>query len=399
MKAEIKEIEIFSLEQLEILPQTAKDSIVFLTDKLPQKELLILNPLVTELLKIKELEKLTYTPLPEEPTKEDKEAYKLVIDKFKEAKKSISALTSQNALAKKSIKGPLDELGKKVIAIEKSVNTIAKEVLDAIELTFKPYLDEEKIKAAAALAKREAKATEAINTLTTQNTIQSNLFKKSTLITFLKYEMLEETKTEVNNAIANYSLDKLFGVRDMLTLKTWEQFTLGQQLELLEETELTDIKASFDKEFLLFKTNINTKITVLELEKTNEKLVEQVEAIETPHVFTPAPVQNLMGATNIFEVIKSATNTPFGSGANMNTIPKEVYPTDDKNVDFLDLVIAEINSCKENIAFIGKRFGESKSAELTEQDVENLRRVRGAEVLLKRTILYILNQLPPKEVK
>jgi hypothetical protein len=395
---EIKEIEIFTMEQLEILPQEAKDSIINLGNNLPQKELLVLNPLVTELLKIKELEKLKYTPLAEDATKEQIAEHKANIEEFKAAKKCISALTSQNALAKKSIKGPLDLLGKQVLNIEKSVNTIAKEVLDAIELTFKDYIDAEKEKAAIALAKREAKATEAINKLTEQNTAQANIFKKSTLVTFLKYEMLGETKTEVNNAIENYALDNLFSVRDMLALKTWEHFTQGQELTLLEEQELIDLKAFFEKEMTLFKSSINVKITALQLEKDNEKLITKIETIEDAPVAVPvAPVsQNIMAGTDIFNTIANGTNQPLGTGASINTLPKELYPNDDKNVDFLDLVIDEINNCKDNIAFIRERFMTSLEVQHTDQDKENIRRVLGAGVLLDKTILYILNQLPPK---
>jgi len=394
MESQIKEIEIFTMEQLEILPQEAKDSIINLGNNLPQKELLVLNPLVTELLKIKELAKIKYIPLPEDATKEQIAEHKANIEEFKEAKKSISALTSQNAIAKKSIKGPLDLLGKQVLIIEKSVNSIAKEVLETLELKFKTYLDAEEEKKKIAAAKKLEKETAAINALTEQNTAQANMFKKSTLITFLKYEMLGDTKLEINNAIENYSLDKLFSVRDMLTLKTWQNFTVGQTLELLDETELTNIKAFFNKEIDLFRTNINTKITALELEKANEKLVEQVEAIDLPQ--PPVPTPTLMQNTNMFEAIANGNATPLGQGANLKTVPRETYPTDDSNVDFLDLVIGEINNCKDNVAFIAQRFASSKAELLTDDDRENLRRVKGSVVLMERTIQYILNTLTPK---
>lgn len=396
----VKELEIFTVEQLNVLPQEAKDSIVNLSSNLPQKELLVLNPLVSELLKIKELTKIKYVPLPEEPTKEQITAHKENIEEFKAAKKSIVALTQQNAKAKSAIKGPLDLLGKQVLTIEKSVKAIADEVLESIEFTFKPYLDAEAEKARIAKEKKEAKEKEAINKLTEENNAQANAFKKSQLITFLKYEMLGETKLEVNNAIENYALDKLFSVRDMLSLKTFEQYTIGKELNLLEPEELVEIKTSFDKEIALFTTNINTKITALQLEKDNEKLSNTVEQyVEKTLLPPPTPTGTPISNTNVFDVMTNHANTPFGAGASPTTVPVELYPTNSKGIDFLDLVIGEINNCKNNVAYIRKRFSEDDSIKKSEEDTKNIERVRGSLFLLEKTILYILNQLPPAEPK
>jgi len=402
----VKEIEIFTVEQLNILPEEARVSIINLESNLPQKELLILNPLVSELLKIQKLTKIKYVPLPEEPTKEDIAAHKENIQEFKDAKKAITALTQQNSAAKSAIKGPLDLLGKQVLTIEKSVKKIADEVLATIELTFKPFIDAEAKKAQDAKDKKEAKEKEAINKLTEQNTAQSNLLKKSTLTTFLKYEMLEETKTEVNNAIENYTLDKLFSVRDMLSLKTFDHFTKEKDLTLLDEEELTNIKVSFQKEIELFKTNINTKITALQLEKDNEKLsdtveqqAEQLSAPLPPPPAPPVPVGTPISNTDVFDVISNGGGQVFGAGANRTNVPIELYPSNPKEVDFLDLVIEQINTCKDNIAYIRKRFTEDSNIVKSEEDAQNIERVRGAGFLLDKTTLYILNQLPPAEPK
>jgi hypothetical protein len=392
-KNEVKEIEIFTLEQLEILPKEAKDSIITLGDNLPQKELMILNPLVAELLKIKELAKIKYVPLSAEPTKTEIADHKDNIAEFKEAKKSISALTTQNALAKKAIKGPLDALGKEVLNIERSVNSIAKEVLEALETTFAGYLEAEKIKAAEALAKREEKAKAAVNELTEQNKAQSAIFAKSILTNFLKYELLVETKTEVNNAIDNYALDKLFTVRDMLSLKTWSHLTTGKDLSVYDEAELKVITDLFDIEIAQFKKNINNRIDALELQRTNEKLLEAVEESKAVPA-APEKSPTLMGSTNMFEVIQNGATTPLGAGGSMNTVPRQLYPTDDKNVDFLDLIIGELTTCKENMQFITNRFSNSTENSLTDQDRENIRRVKGASILIDRTVLYILDKLP-----
>ena len=405
--APVREIEIFTVEQLNILPQEAKDSVINLGQNLPTKELLILNPLIAELLKIKELTKIKYVPLPEEPTKEELEAHKQNIEEFKAAKKAITALTQQNSKAKTAIKGPLDLLGKQVLTIEKSVKLIADEVLASIEETFKPYLDAEAEKKRIAQEKKEEKEKEVINKLTEQNNAQANAFKKSNLITFLKYEMLQETKEEVYNAIENYSLDKLFSVRDLLSLKTFEQFTKDKELTLLDEEELANVKSNFVKEIELFKANINTKITALQLIKDNEKLSTTVEDLtetktmpEPPPSFSaPAPPTPPIANTNVYDVMTNHYSTPYGSGANQNNVPIELYPKNPSEVDFLDLVIGEINSCKDNIEYLRKRFLEDDAIIKSPEDFNNIEKVRGAKFLLDRTVMYILNQLPPEPKK
>ena len=396
----VKELEIFTVEQLNVLPQEAKDSIVNLSSNLPQKELLVLNPLVSELLKIKELTKIKYVPLPEEPTKEQIAAHKENIEEFKAAKKSIVALTQQNSKAKSAIKGPLDLLGKQVLTIEKSVKAIADEVLASIELIFKPWIDAEAEKARIAKDKKEQKEKEAINKLTEENNTQANAFKKSQLVTFLKYEMFADTKTEINDAIENYALDKLFKVRDLLAFKTFDALSAGKELNLLDQEELDLVKNLFDNEKEILIKNINTKITALELEKDNEKLSNTVEQyVEKTLPPPPAPTGTPIANTNVFDVMTNHANTPFGAGASPNTVPVELYPTNSKGIDFLDLVIGQINNCKENVAYIRKRYLEDDSIEKSEEDTKNIERVRGSLFLLEKTILYILNQLPPAEPK
>lgn len=425
-----KEIEIFSLEQLNVLSEEAKTSIIELSNNLPSKELLVLNPLVAKLLKIKELTKIQFVPLPEDATKEQKEAHKASIEEFKDAKKQIVELKKQNGEAKSAIKKPLDLLGKQVLTIEKSIEKIGKEVLDEIEKTFKPYIDDEAAKAKAKADAKTEKANEAINALSEENKAQANTFKKSTLITFLKYEMLTETKTEVSNAIDNYALDNLFAVRNGLSLKTFETLSAGKELDLLNEEELKNIKELFTKEIEQLTKNINVKITALQLEKTNEKLsdtveqqTEQLEAVKTPpppvpsfaNVFSnspqgfasgavplapPVPVQSgtPISNTDVFDLMTNANGAPYGVGANGNNVPikVDIYPKNHNEVDFLDLVIGQLEQCKDNIEYIRKRFMEDTNIEKTEQDKINIEKVRGVKFLTDKTIDYILGK-PFKE--
>lgn len=414
-KPQVKEIEIFTLEQLDVLPQDAKTSIIHLGNNLPSKELLVLNPLVTKLLKIKELTKIKYVPLPDDATPEQKEAHKASVEEFKEAKSQITALKKQNGEAKSAIKKPLDLLGSQVLTIEKSINAIALEVLTEIEKTFKPYLDAAKEKKDAAAKAKDDKANLAINTLSDANLAQANTFKKSTLTTFLKYEMLTDIKAEANNAIENYALDNLFTFRDSLKIKTFEMFSEGQDLTILSTEELTTIKTFFTADIDLLVKNINVKITALQLEETNKNLsntvenqTEQLQAIKLPSPPLPptfstimvpaAPVR--MGSpisnTDVFEFMTESNGQPYGSGANQNTVKIDIYPKNHNEVDFLDLVIAQIEDCKANVEYIRKRFMEDPNIVKTEDDKANIEKVRGAKYLMDKTIDYILGK-PFKE--
>jgi hypothetical protein len=191
----------------------------------------------------------------------------------------------------------------------------------------------------------------------------------------------------------------LFKLRDNLSLITFENLTNDKELDLLEDEELVSIKEFFNKELDLFKFSINTKIQGLQLQKDNEKLSdkleEQAEQIVVP---LPSPPSSQIANMDVFEVMTNQSQTPYGSGATQNVIPliKDPYPSNSNEVDFLDLVIEELNTCKNNIEYIRKRFAEDNNITKSEQDLKNIEKVRGAKFLLEKTALYILDQLPQK---
>lgn len=383
MTKEVTEIEIFTEEQLNILPQEAKDGVVSLTENLPKRELLVLNPLVVQLLKIKELSKIKYVPLPEKPTKEDTAKHKELIAEFKQAKSDIVAFKKMAGEAKKSIKGPLDALGKQVLVVEKSVVDIALEVAETLDKEFKTYLDEEAEKSRIATEKRNAKATEAINALTEQSKAQSDLIKKSALITFLKYEMLENKKTVVKNAIENYSLEALTELLEAIKEDTFEGYTTEQQLDLLDEQELLACKTIFFNTKLDFTTSINARLKILELEKENEKLIEKIEVVTTPVIN-----QGVQGIS-ITEQISSGQD--FAPQANIPLAPQKIVEDDS---DLASVVTGWLNDDIININSQINHFINKYNDAATPEQIEMVRRVKGGIKLIEKTILYINNQLP-----
>jgi hypothetical protein len=406
----VQEIEIFSTEQLNVLPEEARISIINLESNLPQKELMILNPLVSELLKIKELTKIEYVPLSENPTKEEIAAHKENIEEFKSAKKSITALTQQNSKAKSAIKGPLDLLGKQVLTIEKSVKSIADEVLKSIELTFKPYLDAEAEKSRIAKEKKEAAEKAAINTLSAENLAQANQFKKSQLITFLKYEMLNGAKSEMNTAIENYSLEKLIEHKEQLASKCFNDFLGEKELILLTQEEIDETVKFYNNEMNLFLQTIQIKINALQLEKQNEKLtekvVQQTEQLEIKNTVLPPPLVSfippvpqgsIISNTDVFGLINQNEEKAFGLGAKRDTVFTEepLYPKNSNEVDFLDLVIDQLNKCKENVQYITQRFSDDTNIPKDNTALFNIQKATASLTLLDKTIAYVQNPIQP----
>lgn len=402
---EVTEIEIFTEDQLMVLPNDAKESIIALEANLPQKELLVLTPLVIKLLKIKEYAKIKYIHLPPDPTKEQLQIQKDNVLLFENAKKDIAALKKQNGEAKSAIKGPIDLLGKQVLTIEKSINSIIVETLEALEKTFKPYLDAKAEKAKIALDKKNAAATEAINALSAENLAQSNMFKKSTLTTFLKYEMLAAIKLKVQNAIENYGLEALRLLYNELLLKTFEDFAGDKDLSILEaETEFKPIYDSFRSEINSMLDNIKLRSQLLETLKSNEKLSDKIEQqteqleirntilpppqpVSLPVVPQGTPISN----TDVYGAINNAV--VYGSGANNQTVPVYV-PKQSVNIhtdNFVDLIIAEISGCRDNISYIRKTYEEDTFAAKTVLDFQRIEKALQAVTLLDKVIAYVLS--------
>lgn len=399
MKNEIKEIEIFSQEQLEFLPQDTKDAVINLSSNLPQKELLVLNPLVSSLIQIQDLLKIEFIPLPEEASKEEKEKHKESIESFKSAKKIISAFKQSSAKAKKEIKGPLDALGKNVLVVEKSVNTIAEDILQKIELKFKPYIDAEAEKLRLAAEKKSEKEREAIRQLSEQNEEQSKLVRKGQVTTFLKYEMLENVKEEVKNGIENYSIEKLYKLRDEISLRTFDFDAKGVDTTLLEKDELSVIVVAYIGQLEDMTTNINNRIIAMEALKDNEKLIDRIETIEETVVPVPIPQNNtpFMRAVSTGEMLQAETPNLELGNPNIKEVtfsdnPYYVRFSLDPTLSLVENVSRAIAGCRDAIIMLNIEFKSTRPE--TIDNIEEYRRCTGAIKLMDKTILYIKNELP-----
>ena len=127
-----KEVEIVNEDQFETLPEEAKDILVVLNEELRSTDIVKLNPIVNELIKINSFLEIKYDP--EKPE---------TIDQYKEAKKFIGHFNQKTKDTKKELKAPYLNVGRKLDAMEKFFLGAAKTAQTAIAKEFKPYLDEQ----------------------------------------------------------------------------------------------------------------------------------------------------------------------------------------------------------------------------------------------------------------
>lgn len=387
-------VEVFTAEQIEILPEETKTAIIALEQDLPKKELAVLNPLVVELLKAKELAKIQYVPKPEAPadgkkfSKEELAPYEESVAAYKAAKKQLVEVKKKAADAKKQIKGPLDEMGKKVVTIEKGVLEILTEITETLEGTFKPYIDDEAAKAKAAQERREKASKDKIDELANENEQKNSIIEKGRVVNFLKYEMIEPTETEVHTAIEKYSLDKLYETRDGLKFQTFEKLSAGKDLTLLDPEELTEIETKFNQKIFTLTTNLNNRINVLELAKDNEKLSDQVESANQSN----GPLQN---APSKMDVDGDGGVMSFATPGT----PADNLPTPNMNVprDYVNEALTQINLAAESVGKIAFDMKANNILTWNDEKQAQYHRLTGAIKLLQKTNLYILNQLPPKQ--
>lgn len=367
-------MEVFTEEQLQQLPEEARLNIVALEAELPAKELQVLNPLVAKIFAFKtEAENLKYI----EPTDDNKEQVAENIEAFKSLKKKATEMKTAAADAKKAIKGPLDEMGKKVLAIEKSFGTLIEGCLNTVLTDFKPYTDAVKEKADAATAKRNAKATATVNQLTEENQQQAAAFDKSKLITFLKYEMLEPTEKEVAHAIENFKLDKLFELRDALAFRTFESLSTGKDMTLMDDpVELSDIQMSFKHKIAGLVTNLNTKISALQLEETNKTL--SADGPKSNQIGT-VDVDGATGQTLRFAGDTPTSETQPVQQPVMNNVPRDYFS------ECLGVVTLGIEKIKKDLSEYRAKFPKETR---TEDQAKEMKKMEGTIILLEKVSKY-----------
>lgn len=279
-------VDVFTEEQLQTLPAETRNDIVFLEQKLPPAQIKALAPLINKMLKIKEYEQLEY-----------KEGDKDQIDTYKMYKKDIAGFKKLIDKVKKEIKGPLDDMGKKVIAIEKFSKSFADEVLNNMAINWKPWEDAERKRLDALAEQRNKKQTEVINKLTEEQQLQANDIKKKNALNHIKYVAAQPYEQEVHNQIENYSLDGLRTLQAKLQNALATEVFVAFKNEvrglinelIMSETEYQEAASTYQQKIQFLLKTVEDRMEFLRVQQENKTLQTREEAITS---FGAFPVGN-----------------------------------------------------------------------------------------------------------
>lgn len=326
----VTEITVLTEEQIIALPDTVKDNVVFLTEKLGSKELITLNPIVVELLTLRELnENLILMPKNSKGDfNEDN------IQSYKDLKARTKTFNTIIKSSAKELKSEPAKITKGIIAIEKTFLEENKIIQDAAFKKFEEYEAEVSAKAAIAKAKREKKIQDALD-LEKKLKDEANLgLAKSTVYNKVKYEIISKKYIEdVTDAVLNFNEIKLINLRDELQKTTYESLIKNEDISVLDKDVATELKEYWVANSTKATASINSRIESIKKEKENDILQAKNETITET-------------VKNTTEVIGSAMSnnqaTSNGGGFQQTTYKPTLPPPP---------MFQDIESCISNIEY------------------------------------------------
>jgi hypothetical protein len=273
---EVKEIEILTPEQIERLPDTVHDNVVFLTENVRPQELVKLNPLVSELLNMRDhLSKL------EVVKDKDGKITKDSIDDYKELLKTQRSFNGTLTKTAKVLQKPYQDINKGFIEIKKTFKEESDKVKEAAEEIFAEYEEEKARKAAEQQAKKDA----ALNAKIEESTKEAEELRRkqeaSNVFNQIKYVEIGERITErTSQAILSLNENSLARLIPEMAQKSFSGITANLDLSLLEESVLEQLKTSFDTAKRFAIASIEDKLEHYATIREKEALV--AKSIPTP---------------------------------------------------------------------------------------------------------------------
>lgn len=298
MKENQKPVEILTEDMTDKLPKSVQQSVVFLSKEMRPKELVPFNPVVRELLEIKELASIKYNAEDEGES----------IQSFKDAKAKIRSFNSKVKDTKSTIKKPYDTIGKNIIVIEKGFLSEAKEVLEILEKEFKPFLDEQQRIKDEKEAKKEAARNKEINDLKAEKEQSDLLLKRQTAYNCAKYQIIAKMKSDTIAQLNSLSKNSVKKVSEAWQTMEFSKVSNHSLLEggftALSDEQQSEIKADFDAAKEEIIRVYNARFVELDnIEKANlsaQREIGQVEgkagvSVENSPVIDQPPVHEEPG--------------------------------------------------------------------------------------------------------
>lgn len=277
-KAEVIEVEILTEEQINSLPEIVKENVTFLTKELSSKELVRLNPLVTELLTIRDLEKeLDLMPLNSEG-KFNKEN----IAEYKSLKAKIRSFNASTGKELKSIKEPFLKVQKGFVAIEKALKSEAMIVAEVVTEKFQTYEDAQILLAQERQKKKDAVLLAEIEKEKEASASANMQLEKSNLYNKIKYDivnsLINEKATEI---VANGNEDSIKSTAMIIIEREYTDLTKGLNIAILDETIILELKEYFVKSKENALKILKSRLDTIRIEKENIALEAQKRVVRT----------------------------------------------------------------------------------------------------------------------
>lgn len=269
-KNEVKEIQILSDEQIKALPDTVKENVVFLTENMPPKELMVLNPLVTTLLDLRE--KADKLKLEKE---EDGSFKKDSIKEYKEVKAEQRSFNGTLKKTAKEMKDPINKIRAGIIEIEKTFKAESDQIKEDFEEKFAEYEKEQAEKARIAKEKKDAAMNAEIEKANEETEKLRLQQKKMNMYNDIRnVEINQKITDRVADAIEESNESTLERLQAEIAQKTWEN-TVPPQVDELDDEVIAELISAFDKAKNRAVESINARLVKYEEER--EKLQKEAQ--------------------------------------------------------------------------------------------------------------------------
>jgi len=279
---EVQELVVLTDEQIEFLPKEVKENVVFLTENMNNKDLMVLNPIVIELMAIKnDIANLVFKPIGEDG-KWDKQN----IQTFVDAKKRIRAFNGELGRSSKTLKEPYLAIQKGIVAIEKAIKSESDNAMAEAESIFKDYVDweesEKKRKEDAknrALLKKVEQAESIVKEAQDKQEITATYNK-------IKYDFIHKNLVEnVTNAILDANQRKIESLRTDIESWTYENTVK----ELISNTDI--LSDELQSELHMLFSQSKTKAIRLLDDKIQELKTNSLQPAIVPvaPILSPVP--------------------------------------------------------------------------------------------------------------
>ncbi len=283
---EVKELVVLTPKQIEELPESVKDNVVFLTEKVGSKDLMKLNPMVTELIAIRNEGKSIAFIKADEEGKFDKSN----IQEFVDIKKRVRTFRAKIKKVGTAMKMEPTKINKAIISIEKIFLAEATEVYDNSEKLFEPYIRAEKEKADV---KQKEKDQALLDKIKEQKNLADETqlkLDKSNLYNKIKYELINGLITEATaEAVTNGSEKFVSESKSKIEAYSYELITTGLNDDILDESVVGELKHYYINAKQKAIVMLGSRLEAFEQVRKNAILESKQEEIipPTPTVTLP----------------------------------------------------------------------------------------------------------------